>query len=140
MPFDGIGIAVAIDRKAWQKGKMDTSNMLAWNLFGPKALKLEDFRLAIADLKATRWQRFTDNFLPACICSSGRDFGFNWFDEVRWNSHRNGCSNDFPHLFFFGQHGDQAIGVSFFREFDGVGRHCHLRSHHLHLEVGNFHS
>lgn len=84
MPFDGIGIAVAIDRKAWQKGKTDTSNMLAWNLFGPKALKLDDFRLAIADLKAARWQRFTDNFLPACICSSGQDFGFNWFDESRW--------------------------------------------------------
>jgi len=60
--------------------------MLAWNLFGPKALKLDDFRPAIADLKAAKWQRFTDNFLPACICSSGQDFGFHWFDDARWKT------------------------------------------------------
>ncbi|MFA0758880.1 MAG: hypothetical protein PVTTEEND_001606 [Candidatus Fervidibacter sp.] len=84
MPFDGVGIAVAIDRKAWQQGETHTGNMLAWNLFGPKAFKLDDFRPAIADLKAAKWQRFTDNFLPACICSSGQDFGFHWFDETRW--------------------------------------------------------
>ncbi len=84
MPFDGVGIAVAIDRKAWQQGETHTGNMLAWNLFGPKAFKLDDFRPAIADLKAAKWQRFTDNFLPACICSSGQDFGFYWFDETRW--------------------------------------------------------
>jgi hypothetical protein len=86
MPFDGVGIAVAIDRKAWQQGKTDTGNMLAWNLFGPKPLKLDELRPAIADLKAAKWQRFTDNFLPACICSSGQDFGFHWFDDARWKT------------------------------------------------------
>ncbi len=86
MPFDGVGIAVAIDRKAWQQGKTDTGNQLAWNLFGPKAFRLDDFRPAIDDLKAVRWRKFTDNFLPACICSSGQDFGFNWFDERRWKT------------------------------------------------------
>lgn len=86
MPFDGIGITVAIDRKAWQQGKTDTGNMLDWHLFGPKAFRLDDFRPAIADLKAAKWQKFTDNFLPACICSSGQDFGFNWFDQKRWET------------------------------------------------------
>lgn len=86
MPFDGVGISVAIDRKEWQQGKMDTTNQLAWNLFGPKAFRLNDFLPAIEDLKVAKWQKFTDNFLPACICSSGQDFGFNWFDEKRWQT------------------------------------------------------
>ncbi len=86
MPFEGVGIAVAIDRKAWQKGKTDTGNQLAWNLFGPKALTLEDFQAAINDLKAVKWRKFTDNFLPACVCSSGQDWGFNWFDDKRWQT------------------------------------------------------
>ncbi len=86
MPFDGIGITVAINRQAWQKGKTDTGNQLAWNLFGPKAFHLDDFRPAIDDLKNAQWRKFTDNFLPACICSQGQDFGFNWFDGKRWQT------------------------------------------------------
>ena len=84
MPFDGTGIVVAIDRKAWLEGDTSTGNRLNWHIFGPKAFKLGDFREAIFDLKAARWRRFTENFIPASICSKGQDFGFDWFDEERW--------------------------------------------------------
>lgn len=86
MPFDGIGISVAIDRKAWQQGRTDTTNKLDWNIFGPKAFRLDDFLPAIEDLKAAKWRKFTDNFAVACICSSGQDFNFNWFDDTRWKT------------------------------------------------------
>ncbi|MCS7253416.1 MAG: hypothetical protein RMK18_03315 [Armatimonadota bacterium] len=86
MPFEGVGISVPIDRKAWQEGERHTGNQLEWNLFGPKAFRFDDFLPAIEDLKATKWQKFAENFLPACICSTGQDFGFNWFDEKRWKT------------------------------------------------------
>lgn len=47
MPFDGTGIVVAIDRKAWLEGDTSTGNRLNWHIFGPKAFKLGDFREAI---------------------------------------------------------------------------------------------
>lgn len=84
MPFDGTGIVVAVDRKAWLEGERSTGNRLNWHVFGPRAFNLEDFKEAISDLKAAKWERFTDNFIPASICSQGQDFGFNWFDEKRW--------------------------------------------------------
>ena len=31
---------------------------------GKKTFRVEDFREAIADLKAPKWRKFTDNFLP----------------------------------------------------------------------------
>ncbi len=86
MPFDGIGITVAIDRNKPTTGDGATGNLLGWHIFGPKAFRLEDFRPAIDDLKVPKWERFKDNFLPACICSSGQDFGFNWFDDGRWKT------------------------------------------------------
>jgi len=84
MPFDGTGIVVALDRRAWLEGKTGTGNRLNWQVFGPRALKLEDFEEAISDLKAAKWERFTENFIPASICSQGQDFGFDWFDDKRW--------------------------------------------------------
>jgi hypothetical protein len=84
LPFDGIGISVGIDRAKPTSGDGATANLLGWNLFGPQAFRLEDFRPAIDDLQAAPWQKFTDNFLTACICSSGQDQGFHWFDDARW--------------------------------------------------------
>jgi hypothetical protein len=83
MPFDGTGIIVAIDRQAWQQGKHSTENQLGWQVMGRKAFRIEEFRDAIADLKAVRWRTFTDNFLPAAL-SSVYAQGLNWFDDERW--------------------------------------------------------
>src|SRR6266581_7646529 len=37
MPFDGVGIVVAIDRQAWQRGERSTENELGWQVMGPRA-------------------------------------------------------------------------------------------------------
>ncbi len=84
MPFDGTGISVAVDRKAWQRGEAHTGNDLGWNLFAAKALRYEDFYSSVTDLKAAKWQKFSNNFLPVAISSSGQDQDFNWFDDARW--------------------------------------------------------
>lgn len=86
MPFDGIGISVAVDRTKPTTGDNTTPNLLGWNLFGPQTFRLEDFRPAIADLKAAKWQKFTDNFLVTTMSSSSQDFRFNWFDNARWKT------------------------------------------------------
>ena len=44
MPFDGVGIIVPVDRRAWQQGKRDTHNQLAWQIMGKKTFRTEDFR------------------------------------------------------------------------------------------------
>jgi len=85
MPFDGVGIAVAIDRLAWQKGKTGTDNQLSWQVMGERAFHEEGFRDAIADLKEAKWKRFTDNFLPLPLCP-GSAKTLNWFDEQRWHT------------------------------------------------------
>ncbi len=86
MPFDGIGIAIAIDRTKPTIGDGATLNRLGWSLFLPRAWQLNDFRPAIADLKAAKSSQFTDNFLEAVISSSGQDHNFNWFDKARWKT------------------------------------------------------
>ena len=86
MPFDGIGIKVAIDRTKPTSGNSTTSNLLGWNVFGSRAFRLEEFNAAIADLKAAKWQRLTDNFLAVAIAPSGLDQNFNWFDDARWET------------------------------------------------------
>ena len=83
MPFDGMGIVVAVDRRAWQQGKTDTGNQLGWLVMGRRAFLVEEFRLPIADLRAAGWRTFSDNFLPVAL-SSGFAAGLNWFDEARW--------------------------------------------------------
>lgn len=83
MPFDGTGIVVAVDRRAWQYGKTDTSNQLGWLVMGRRTFLVEEFRQSIADLGAARWRTFSDNFLPVAL-SSGSAAGLNWFNEARW--------------------------------------------------------
>jgi hypothetical protein len=84
MPFDGVGIVVPVDRLAWQRGKRDTHNQLAWQIMGKKAFRVEDFREAITDLQASKWRKFTDNFLPVILSAEQSTIGLNWFDEGRW--------------------------------------------------------
>lgn len=86
MPFDGIAFTVAIDRSKPTIGEGATANLLGWNLFGPRAFSLADFRPAIADLQAAKWHQFTDNFMVAAIASSGQDHGLTWFDDSRWTT------------------------------------------------------
>jgi hypothetical protein len=84
MPFDGVGIIVPVDRRAWQQGKRDTHNQLAWQIMGKKTFRIEDFREVIADLKAPKWRKFTDNFLPVILSAEQSTLGLNWFDDARW--------------------------------------------------------
>jgi hypothetical protein len=84
MPFDGVGIKVAVDRQAWQQGKKGTDNQLGWQVMGQKGFQIDGFRAAIADLKAARWKTLTDNFLPVAL-SPRYAARLNWFDDRRWH-------------------------------------------------------
>jgi hypothetical protein len=83
MPFDGTGIMVAVDRQAWQPGKRDTGNQLGWQAMGRKTFQVEEFRDAIADLTAAKWQTMTDNFLPIMLSGQQSAAGLRWFDDER---------------------------------------------------------
>lgn len=85
MPFDGMGIVVAVDREAWRQGKRD-SNRLGGLVMGNRRFTFEEFAPAIADLQIAKWKRFTDNFLPVVLSSdpSAKDLG--WFDDARWET------------------------------------------------------
>ena len=84
MPFDGVGIVVPVDRKAWQQGKRGTGNQLAWQMMGKRSFRAEDFRDVIEDLKTAKWHKFTDNFLPVILSCEQSTLGLNWFDDARW--------------------------------------------------------
>jgi hypothetical protein len=83
MPFDGMGIIVAIDRQGWQQGRQATDNQLGWQVMGKRLFRIEEFREAIEGLKAAKWRAFTDNFLPVAL-SSGYAAQLSWFDDDRW--------------------------------------------------------
>ena len=84
IPFDGVGIVIAVDREAWRRGMRSTKNQLAWRVMGERAFRVEEFRAAVAELKSARWRRFTDNFLPVALSGSDAAGGLHWFDEDRW--------------------------------------------------------
>ena len=84
MPFDGVGIRVAIDRSKPTEGDGATGNLLGWQTFGPVRFSTERFADAVADLQSPRWTRFTDNFLPVAIATRDQDHGLTWFDDARW--------------------------------------------------------
>lgn len=86
MPFDGVGIVVPVDRRAWQRGKRDSGNQLGWQVMGERALRVEDFRRTIADLKSAKWRKFTDNFLPVALSAAQSANGLSWFDDERWRT------------------------------------------------------
>jgi hypothetical protein len=84
MPFDGIGISIAVDRQAWQQGNTETTNQLAWLVMGPRNFRAEDFHTAITDFSAAQWRTVTDNFLPVFLSAAQSAKGLNWFDNDRW--------------------------------------------------------
>lgn len=84
MPFDGIGIGIALDRARPTTGDGSTGNLLGWQLFGSTAFQLDDFREAISDLQTPGWTRFTANFLFVAIATRDQDRGLSWFDDARW--------------------------------------------------------
>jgi len=88
MPFDGIGIGVALNRGRPTIGDGSTGNLPGWQVFGPVEFKSETFREGIADLRKPAWKRFTDNFLPVAIATRDQDAGLSWFDDARWLTRR----------------------------------------------------
>lgn len=84
MPFDGVGISIALDRSRPTIGNGSTGNLLGWQAFGSTAFPVENFREAIRDLQQPAWTRFTDNFLPVAIATRDQDQGLSWFDDRRW--------------------------------------------------------
>jgi glycosyltransferase involved in cell wall biosynthesis len=89
MPFDGIGIGIALDRSRPTIGDGSTGNLLGWQIFGTKAFHPGSFREALADLRKAEWKRFTDNFLPLAIATRDQDQGLSWFDDARWRTIEN---------------------------------------------------
>ena len=82
-PFDGTAISVIGKHNGAGVEQASSDEPLGLGVFGPRALRLEDFESAIEDLRAARWRRFTDNFIPACL-GFEQSQGFTWFDEARW--------------------------------------------------------
>ena len=80
MPFDGVGINVAIARGQ----PIDTGNLLAWQVISPTQFNLSQFQSAIGDLRLARWTKFTENFLFGAALSSGYAKNLNFFDDARW--------------------------------------------------------
>lgn len=84
MPFDGVGIRIAIDRALWQRNSRGDMNTLGWQLMGTRLFRIEDFSETIKDLKSLRGRRLTDNFLPVALSVFSSAKGVNWFDDRRW--------------------------------------------------------
>lgn len=84
MPFDGLGILVAINRKAWQQGVKGDSNQLGRQITGQREFHIEEFRETIDDLKSAHWRSFTDSFLPVAVSLEAYTRDLNWFDDSRW--------------------------------------------------------
>jgi hypothetical protein len=76
IPFDGVIIRVA-------KKDQDLMNptSLAWESFSKKRLQPQDYQHAIDDLKATKFTRFTDNFIQLISAPGDVD----WFDP-EWSA------------------------------------------------------
>jgi hypothetical protein len=75
-PFDGVVLAVE-GREADGK-RID----FTWQGFGKRAFAREQFEQAVADLKATEFRKFTDNFLRFNVTPGDVD----WFDDEGWKS------------------------------------------------------
>jgi hypothetical protein len=82
MPFDGTGIAVAIDR---DRVDLPTANQVAWHVMGKRPLPIAAFHGAARDLKVAEWERFRHNFLDVALSAAGSAAGLDWFDDERWS-------------------------------------------------------
>lgn len=84
MPFDGVGIRVALDRTKPTSGDGSTANLLGWQTFGPVRFSSAQFAETVVDLQTPQWTKFTDNFLPLAIATRDQDQKLDWFDDARW--------------------------------------------------------
>ena len=84
MPFDGVGIRVALDRARATNGDGSTGNLLGWQTFGTVRFSSAQFAEAVVDLQTPRWTKFTDNFLQISIATRDQDQRLDWFDDARW--------------------------------------------------------
>jgi len=85
LPLDGLVIAVYPDD--WGPARTGQEGMF----FGGHAFKVDDFSKALADLKATRFTRFTDNFIQveaqargSAVTGKVEDGNLDWFDP-KWH-------------------------------------------------------
>jgi hypothetical protein len=76
-PFDGLVIQVTKAREPRLGGNKDTLGFLA---FGKYRLQSQDYLHAIEDLQATKFARFTDNFIQVISLP-----GIDWFDP-EWDA------------------------------------------------------
>ena len=85
LPLDGLNISVYPDN--WGTQRTGQEGMF----FGGRRFTRDDFRQALADLKATRFKQFTDNFIQVEVAARGSrvtgratDGNLDWFDP-RWS-------------------------------------------------------
>jgi len=71
-PFDGLIFHAKTDKGA----------NLAWEVWGSQKLTNADFKKSVEDLKATKFNRFTDRFLRVNVTPGKVD----WFDDEAWAS------------------------------------------------------
>lgn len=74
LPFDGVVLHVLDAR----------GRNLAWEAFGRERFTRADVATALADLHATRFTRFTENFLRVNATPGDVD----WFDDAAWSTVR----------------------------------------------------
>ena len=74
-PFDGVVFHVHSNKGG---------NYL-WEMWGQRRFQADEFQHAIADLKATKFKRFTDCFLRVNVTPGNVD----WFDDQAWSVVRN---------------------------------------------------
>ena len=84
MPFDGVGIRVALNRAKPTSGDGSTGNLLGWQTFGAVRFSSAQFAEAVVDLQTPQWTKFTDNFLPVAIATRDQDQRLDWFEDARW--------------------------------------------------------
>jgi hypothetical protein len=71
-PFDGVVIAVTKERAPQIKG-----SAVGFQIWGKKRFELADYQHAIDDLKSTKFNKFTDNFIQAESMPAEAD----WFSD-----------------------------------------------------------
>lgn len=85
MPFDGLGVQVALDPEKPVRGEGSTGNLLGWQVFGKRLSRPERLNQRAKELREPRWGRVRELFLPVAIATRDQDLGFNWFDDGRWS-------------------------------------------------------
>ena len=81
LPFDGLGLDLPADGKP-----PDTGSKFSWRVWGKKSLRAEDYSQAVEALKATRFERFTDNFLRFNVTPGDVDWTGEAFSHVLANA------------------------------------------------------